>query len=288
MGGVAVQPPPPQGGRGWSIIPGPPPTSEGGGGGSDSTGQPPPPGTGGDGSGAGQAWGFLGGFAAVVLPLAVLSETLAYLFNLGWAAAFSIPIWLVPASGPPLTVLLCGTAAVFVFVALAFINARRTWRREIREHAALKKLLPAGTVISPKPSYRWPELNFETLQLTVRARPLEVLASLAMLAVLSTAAGNLIPRSGGSWSFVDSKCIVVAAFGDVLIASDAEKLARSDGTRRVAPDFTVYRSDAIPQLWNEDARLAVIESDSARAHRPMLECPKPPMAPSRSSSQPKT
>jgi hypothetical protein len=265
--------------------PGPPPHKDGDG--SDSTGDPPP--AGGDGSGAGKAWGFLGGFAAVVLPLAVLSESLAYLFNLGWAAAFSIPIWLVPASGPPLTVLLCGTAAVVVFVALPFINAQRTWRQEIHQHTAHEASPSAGTGETPsKPSYRWPQLNFETLQLTVRAHPLDVVSSLVLLALASAAAGNLMPRSGGSWSFVVSRCIIVAAYGDVLIASDAEKLARSDGVRRVAPDFTVYRSDAIPQFWNDDARLTVIESDSARAHLPMLECPKPSAAPSRSSSQPST
>jgi hypothetical protein len=181
--------------------------------------------------------------AVVFIPVVVLAEIFAYVFNIGWATSFLIPWRLVPWQGSLPTVVLEGvlTLAVLTMVARAGL--------------------------------RWPEpeVNWKKIRAIVPMERLDDAGrALVVIAGLSYLAGCLRLSVPHTWSFIDKECVIVAVYGDTVIAADV------DNGRRVAPEFTIYHADSVPPFWQSDRALgSVVRPDSETQTTRRIECPAP-------------
>ncbi len=194
--------------------------------------------------------------ATVAIPVAGCSEIFAYLFNRGWAWYFSVPVWLVPWSSSLETVAIMGLILTVGLVAIVrFIPKADQLLDELKKYKfpiAHEHRVPA---------YWW----------------------LGILLVVSPLAGWLVPFSTWSpWSYIDKACVVVAVFGDTVVAADV------NFNRETANDFTVYHSDSVPQFWQSQGWLRhAARTDSEEHHRPIMECPKAVEPPKAGAAAPK-
>ena len=201
--------------------------------------------------------------AVVMIPIAVLADVFAYVFNLGWAASFSIPLARVPLKGSLLTVIaeFVVTCCAFALVASVSLTPEQ---RKAKEN-------------EPKTDFDWKRIR----AVIPEQRRAAAGAAIIAIAALSFLAGFRRFSVPSSWSYIDKGCVIVAVFGDTVIAADVD----NDG--RVAADFTTYDAGSTPRYWqSKRAFTAVVRPDSDIQKKPLFKCPLPAERHAASTSKP--
>ncbi|HEY0393826.1 MAG TPA: hypothetical protein VGD01_04970 [Candidatus Elarobacter sp.] len=198
--------------------------------------------------------------ATVFIPVAALAEFYAYLFNVGWANRFGFPLWRVPLKASPPTVVLAG---IVTFIGLGFIA---WWFRAPPDE---KRTIPGNGIEETAQPKNVDAANY-SVPIPEKGRVAAILWIAALIPISLLSGRMLLQPPYSSWTYIQTGCVVVATFGDTMVAADV------DADHRVATDFTVYRGDAFPQSWQSgEFVLPPASADSALYHRPIFECPAP-------------